>query len=258
MIDAHFEDIRLPKPKRINVFNNMRVEKLAHEDGDERKKLPLPELWIKNRLVRDRILEGVDQEASDIAIIAAICGCRASEIYDVPEADIHLDHPIPHLMHRIVQEGPDRRELKGPSSKRMVILLGAALEAMLRHPKGFNKYRGKASYSGYVNGFLRDNDLFPSLPEGNEGRYVISGTRHSFEDRMIKARIPNEERAYLMGHSIGRVRGRPVYGSDLDIRVRALLQEMITFETQDWKPRPVNVLWEEIDRVFEADGYRLN
>lgn len=258
MIDAHFEDIRLPKPRRINVFNNMRVEKLAHEDGDERKKLPLPELWIKNRLVRDRILEGLDQEASDIAIIAAICGCRASEVYDVPEADIHLDHPIPHLMLRIVQEGPDRRELKGPSSKRMVVLLGAALEAMLRHPKGFNKYRGKATYSGNVNGFLRENDLFPSLPEGNEGRYVISGTRHSFEDRMITARIPNEERAYLMGHSIGRVRGRPVYGSDLDIRVRALLQEMITFETQDWKPRPVNVLWEEIDRVFEAEGYRLN
>ena len=74
---------------------------------------------------------------------------------------------------------------------------------------------------------------------------------------MIKARIPNEERAYLMGHSIGRVRGRPVYGSDLDIRVRALLQEMITFETQDWKPRPVDQLWHEIDRLFEAEGYRL-
>ena len=258
MIDAHFEDIRLPMSKRINVFHQMGVEKIAYEQADEeRKKLSLPERWIRDRLVRDRILEGLDQEASDIAIIAAICGCRASEVYDLPEADIHLDHPIPHLMLRVVLEGPNRRQLKGPSSKRTVILLGPALEAMRRHPQGFAKYRGKATYSSYVNGFLRDNCLFPPVPEGEDRRYVISGTRHSFEDRMIKARMPNEERAYLMGHSIGRVRGRPVYGSGLDMRVRALLQEMITFETQHWKPRSVDHLWEEIDKVFEADGYRL-
>lgn len=257
MIDAHFEDIRLSKSKRINVFKFMRVEKLPHEDDDERKKLPLPERWICDRLVRDRILEALNQEASDIAIIAAICGCRASEIYDLPEEDIHLDHPIPHLMLRAVHEGPERRQLKGPSSKRAVVLLGAALDAMRRHPRGFTKYRGKASYSGNVNGFLRDNGLFPPLPEGQEGHYVISGTRHSFEDRMIRAKIPNEERAFLMGHSIGRVRGRPVYGSDLGIRVRALLQEMITFETHDWYPRTKAHLWEEIDRLFEEEGHRL-
>lgn len=258
LIDAHFEDIRLPKSKRINVFQDMRVEKLAHEDDDVRKKLPLPELWIKDRLVQDRILEGLDQEASDIAIIAAVCGCRASEIYDLPEADIHLDDPIPHLMLQVVREGPDRRQLKGPASKRAVVLLGPGLEAMRRHPRGFTQYRGKATYSGKVNGFLRDNGLFPPLPEDKkDDRYVISGTRHSFEDRMGKVGMPNEERAYLMGHSIGRVRGRPVYGSDLDLRIRALLQEMITFETEDWKPRPVKRLWKEIDRLLEAEGFRL-
>jgi hypothetical protein len=32
---------------------------------------------------------------------------------------------------------------------------------------------------------------------------------------------------------------------------------MITFETLDWKPRPVDQLWNEIDRLFEAEGYRL-
>ena len=258
MIDAHFEDIRLPKSKRINVFKDMRVERLAHEDDGERKKLALPELWIKERLIRDRILEGLDQEASDIAIIAAVCGCRASEIYDLPEADIHLEDPIPHLMLQAVTEGPDRRQLKGPSSKRAVVLLGPALEAMRRHPRGFTHYRGKASYSGKVNGFLRDNGLFPPLPESKkDDRYVISGTRHSFEDRMGKVKMPNEERAYLMGHSIGRVRGRPVYGSDLDLRIRALLQEMITFETEEWKPRPVKRLWKEIDRLLKAEGFRL-
>ena len=257
MIDAHFEDIRLPKSKRVNVFRGMRVDKLPCDDEDERKKLPLPEIWIRDCLVGARILEALDQEASDIAIVAAVCGCRASEIYDLPASDIELDHAIPHLMLRHVQEGPDRRQLKGPSSKRAVVLLGPALVAMRRHPEGFTKYRGKAGYSGRVNGFLRANNLFPPLPEGQEGRYVISGTRHSFENRMIKVRIPNEERAFLMGHSIGRVRGRPVYGSDLDLRVRALLQEMITFESDGWKPRPVSRLWQEIDRLFEEEGHRL-
>jgi len=257
MIDAHFEDIRLPKSKRINAFLGLKVEKLPGEDDEERKKLPLPEWWIRDRLVRDKILEGQDQEASDIAIIAAICGCRASEIYDLPETDIHLDHEIPHLMLRAVQEGPERRQLKCQSAKRAVVLLGPALEAMLRHPHGFTKYRGKAAYSGNVNGYLRDNNLFPALPEGEDGHYVISGTRHSFEDRMIAVKMSNEERAFMIGHSIARLRGRPVYGSNLELSVRALLQEMITFETPDWKRRPVARLSKEIDRLLEKKGHHL-
>lgn len=41
------------------------------------------------------------------------------------------------------------------------------------------------------------------------------------------------------------------------MRVRALLQEVITFEAHIWKPRPVAHLWEEIDRLFEEEGRRL-
>ena len=258
MIDAHYDEIRLPKSKRNNVFRSMRVEKLAYDASDnERKKLPLPEKWVCQRLVRDRVLEGLNQEASDIAIIAAICGCRASEIYDLPEEDIHLDDPIPHVMVRVVLEGESRRELKRQSTARPIVLLGPALNSMRRHPKGFTRYRGKASYSGNVNGFLRDNGLFPSLPKGQTGRYVISGTRHTFEDRMKAADMGNEERAYMMGHSIGRVRGRPVYGSDLDLRTRALLQEMVGIEGDGWEPRPRRELWAEIDRLLEEEGHRL-
>jgi len=258
MIDAHFEDIRMPVSKRLNPFEGMSVRKLAYDPADEeRSKLALPESWIRNRLVKDKILEGLYQEASDIAIIAAICGCRASEIYDLPAEDIHLDHPIPHFKIRVVADGPEIREIKDLSSTREVVLLGAALEAMRRHPYGFQRYRGKASYSGNVNNFLRDNGLFPDLPEGKSGKYVISGTRHSFEDRMIAAKIGNEERAFMMGHSIGKVRGRPVYGSTLALPLRALFQEMITYPSETWDPRPRTFLWAEIDRLLEEEGHIL-
>lgn len=168
-----------------------------------------------------------------------------------------MDHEIPHISLRIVLEGPDRRELKGQSSTRKVVLLGAALAAMKRNPEGFSGYRGKANYSGPVNGYLRDNALFPAAPAGETRRHVISGLRHSFEDRMIDAGIANEERAYLMGHSIGRVRGRPVYGTALDLPLRALFQEMASFPDEDWSPRPVQVLQAEVDRIMKERGHVL-
>ncbi|MGJ8546028.1 MAG: DUF6538 domain-containing protein [Sulfitobacter sp.] len=258
MIDAHFEDLSMPKSKRLNVFRGMRVLKLAYSPSDnERKKLSLPEKWIRQRLIRDQVLEELDQQASDVAIVSAIGGCRASEIYDLPAEDIHLQHPIPHISFRIVQDGKQRRELKSHSATRVLVLQGPALEAMKRNPTGFSRYRGKAGYSGGVNGFLQDNQLFPIVPEGIDGRYVISGTRHSFEDRMLAARMGNEERAFLMGHSIGRVRGRPVYGSDLDLPIRALLQEMVAIESEEWTPRPIAELWTEIDLLLEEKGYRV-
>lgn len=258
MIDTHLDDIRMPDSKRINVFEKKRVKKLAYDpEDDERKKLPLPETWIRNRLIKDRVLEALEQEASDIAIISAIGGSRASEIYDVPAADIHLDHPIPHIRFRIVLDGPERRELKSKASIRTLVLQGPALAAMRRHPTGFPGHRGKAKFSGTVNKFLRENGLFPPVPEGVDGHYVISGTRHSFEDRMKAAKIDNEERAFLMGHSIGRVRGRPVYGSELELPIRALLQEMVAIEGDDWSPRPIAELWAEIDRLLEEKGHRI-
>lgn len=81
MIDTHLDDIRMPDSKRINVFEKKRVKKLAYDpEDDERKKLPLPETWIRNRLIKDRVLEALEQEASDIAIISAIGGMIVSAL----------------------------------------------------------------------------------------------------------------------------------------------------------------------------------
>ena len=259
MIDAHFEDIKMPKSKRLNVFEGAAVRKLAYDPADEdRKKLALPEDWIRKRLVKDRILEGLNQQASDIAIIVACTGARASEIYDISPEDIFLDHEIPHIRVRTVTDGEDRREVKNRSSQREIVLQGPALEAMRRNPHGFVKYRGKANFSVAVNGYLRKNDLFPEVPNGFDQNYIISGLRHSFEDRMTAAKLPNEERAFLMGHSIGRVRGRPVYGSGLELPLRSLLQEMVAIGSEDWAPRPRSILETEIQRVLKEQGHQLS
>jgi integrase len=257
MINAHYDDIRLPRSKRKNPFLGMKVEALASDhDESERRRPALPELWIRDKLIGERVLERLHQQDSDIAIISAECGNRGTEVYDMPAGDIHLDHEIPHIKIRIVTDGEGRRDIKNKASKRPVILLGASLEAMRRHPLGFPRHRGKARYSTAVNDFLREHDLLPELPPEATKNYTISCTRHSFEDRMIAAKMDNEERAYLMGHSIGAIRGRPVYGSDLDLRIRALFQEMISFETPTWTPRPIKVLRREIDKILNDKGHR--
>lgn len=136
MIDAHYEDIRLPNSKRKNPFLGMRVKTAAFNPADsERRRPALPETWIRDKLIGDRILEGHHQEDSDIAIISAECGNRGTEVYDIPAADIHLDHEIPHFRIRVVTDGPDKREIKNLSSTRPVVLMGRRWRRCNETPK---------------------------------------------------------------------------------------------------------------------------
>jgi len=167
----------------------------------------LPVGWVA-KLVGGTILSGMHtREAEDIAIICAETGSRQSEVYNLPPEDIFLNSEIPHFLLRYVADGENRRELKNNASVRAVPLIGAALEAMQRNPQGFANYRGKGGYSGAVNKFLKENKLFPLGPAGEEEFYTLGATRHTFEDRASNARLNNEERAFLMGHSIGKLRG---------------------------------------------------
>ncbi|MBK1634811.1 DUF6538 domain-containing protein [Rhodovulum adriaticum] len=263
IVDAYYWKFDIPKSHRKNPFIGQAIEKIAFDDRtNDGKKLALPVVWV-SRLVRGEMLEGLNDEARDITIIAADSGTRQSEIYNLPESDIHLDHPIPHILLQTVRDGEQKRQIKNTASFRPVVLLGASLEAMRRHPRGFPRYRGKGSYSGAVNKYFRENNYFPNPPEGLllpgglEAKFSIGSTRHTFEDRMRFAKLTNEERAYLMGHSIGKVRGRPVYGSTPDLRLRALYQEMVSFPTDTWEPRPIEALRKEIDRLAKESGFRV-
>ncbi|NIY80371.1 hypothetical protein HCZ23_12940 [Celeribacter sp. HF31] len=257
LVDAFYNRFDMPNSERKNPFKELKIEKTASEDNTP-KKLSLPVTWIKHHLIDQNGLEGLNEQARDIATISAECGCRQSEIFDLPPDAIHLDHEFPHIQLAPESSGKYKRQIKNAASKRPVMLHGAALEAMKRHPKGFDRYRGKKTYPGTVNNYLKDRKLFPEVADGMAGKYTLSCTRHTFEDRMTKAKMTNEERAYLMGHSVGAVRGRPVYGSMPDLELRALYQEMVAFPTASWSPRSIQTLRAEIDRLAEEQGFRVS
>lgn len=257
LVDAYYERFDVPPSQRNNPFSGSSIETLTVETTAGGRKLAFPMPWVQKVLIEQKGLDGLNSQARDIASISAECGSRQSEIFDVPPADIHLNHPIPHIKLQIVLDPEFRRELKNAASKRPVVLLGVGLEVMKRHPEGFSRYRANDGYSATVNKFMRKNNLFPPTPDGETGNYSMSCTRHTFEDRMVYAKMTNEERAYLMGHSIGKVRGRPVYGSTPDLQMRALYQEMVSFPTDRWQPRPIAELREEIDRLVTELGFRV-
>ncbi|MGR3631601.1 MAG: DUF6538 domain-containing protein [Limimaricola soesokkakensis] len=257
LIEAYFERFQIPPSQQNNPFGDVRISKANTGDREDCKKSALPASWVKHHIIDRNGMEGLNDEAQDIAVISAETGCRQAEIIDLPPEDIHLDHEIPHVEIRVVAEGENKRQIKNKASKRTVVLLGAALEAMRRHPEGFPRYRGKEVYSNTVNKYFRKNDLFPVKLDGQNVRFSMGCTRHTFEDRMIAAKMTNEERAYLMGHSIGSVRGRPVYGSEPDLKLRALLQEIVSFPVEGWKPRSINEIRAAMDALLKENGFRV-
>ena len=194
-------------------------------------------------------MAGLNDDSRDITIVCAETGAQIVDVVDLSPDDIVLNREIPHLRLLMIEDGVHRRELKNVASKRQIPLLGYALEAMRRHPAGLPRYRGKATYYAAARKYLREQKLFPDPPEGADRNYSIGGTRHTYEDRMLQAGIPNEERAPLMGHALKTLRGRPVYGGSAEFRLRALLAEKVAFPTLTWRPRSHVELDAEIDRL---------
>jgi len=95
------------------------------------------------------------------------------------------------------------RPLKTAHSERDIPLVGFALQAMLQLPGGFPLYRDAPdNLSTCVNKFLRENNL---LPSENHSMYSL---RHSFQDRLTSANVPERIQCELMGHKFSR----PKYG----------------------------------------------
>ncbi|WP_425072425.1 DUF6538 domain-containing protein [Sagittula sp. S175] len=232
-----------PRPKK---------DKSSNQGG----KPALPVGWVRD-LASGKLTAGIEtDERIDIAIVISETGGRQTEIVHLPPGDIILDHPIPHLRIRYVEEGEHARDIKNLASIRLVPLLGAALDAMRRHPNGFTRYRAKGSFSGDINKFMKDHGLFPAHPEGGRP-YTFGGTRHTWEERARAAGMTNEERAFLLGHSVGKLRGRPVYGDGPELKLRALYSELVAFPTDTWQPRPQAEVRKLIEAELEALGYRV-
>ena len=101
-------------------------------------------------------------------------------------------------------------------------VIGMALAAMKKFPKGFPRYKDKeATMSSALNKFFRENNLFPTP------NHKIYSFRHTFEDRLKEAGVDDELRRLLMGHAIDR----PKYGSggSLEWRQRELRKIQLAF-----------------------------
>lgn len=229
LLTRFYASIKTPNPK---IYAGVT---LKDPHSVPKRRLELPVEWMEKTFFDPVKMAGLNEEARDITMIAAEVGARQSEIHDLPPDAFRLDHPIPHILIRNeepeVQPDGTRvggRQIKNIHSTRQVALVGYALEAARRHPRGFQRYLGKRTFSATVNKFLRENKLFPK-PPSPEDKYTLGGTRHSFESRLKSARLHSDDRGEMMGHSITSERNRALYGDSMPLEVRVLIAKLISF-----------------------------
>ncbi|PPE81504.1 integrase [Kaistia algarum] len=188
--------------KTINRMKRLRLvlplSDLAIKEGEARVRPPFSSDWIRRRLLKPGALRGLNKEARCILLGMVNTGYRPSEGAGLLPHHIRLDAKVPHISIE-----PEGRQLKSRNARRVIPLVGVSLEAFRECPEGFPRYRASPSLSATVNKFLDENGLLET-PE-----HSLYGLRHSFEDRMIAAKVDDGIRRDLFGHGLGRER----YGS---------------------------------------------
>jgi len=172
--------------------------------GKQKRRPAFSAEWVRTRIIPELTSEAceLNDQARDIALVLVNTGCRMSEVANLTATRIVLSG-VPHI-----SIAPEGRELKTFASERKIPLVGVSLEAMMRHPEGFPRYRDKPGLSATLNKYLRSRDLFPT------GKHSMYSLRHTFEDSMLKAGFDERVRRDLMGHSLD---GRQKYGEGLSL-----------------------------------------
>lgn len=181
------------------------------------KRLPFPAEWVEKQILAEGALNTLNEDARHIVYIMAETGMRLGEVCNLRPEDIRLDGDVPHVE---VAERTDRRQ-KTDYSIRRVPLVGVALWAAQRHPKGFPRYADKAdSASAVINKVLRTLKLTPTP------RHTVYSLRHTFQDRIENAEASDRMQADLMGHEFGR----PTYGDGAEMKRRQEFLEGIKLD----------------------------
>jgi integrase len=142
--------------RRLNLPDLFKGLRLKGET--ERPRVPYDTEFIQNRLLANGALAGLNEDARLVLYIVADSGLRPSEVVNLQENAILLGAKIPYV--KILPEG---RRLKTEDSQREIPLVGAAFAAMKQRPKGFPRYRDKASgLSSTLNKYLLENGLRPT------------------------------------------------------------------------------------------------
>lgn len=168
---------------------------LALDEGEKRTRPPFSVKWIKNKILSDDALQGLNKEARCIVLGMVNTGYRPSEGASLTRSQIRLDHNIPHIMIE-----PVGRTLKTSYSRRVIPLLGVSLEAFRECPDGFPRYADNPTLSDTVNKYMRENGLLETE------EHTLYSLRHAFEDRMLAANIDERIRRDMLGHALDRER----------------------------------------------------
>lgn len=182
-----------------NVNLNLDIKhlfrKLMLDKGGEGRRLPFETDYIINTLLNEQNLSGLNNEAKAALYALAETGAGFSELTGLLPENIILNHEIPH----IIISTREKHSLKTPYRRRVIPLVGYALDAFKAYPNGFNSYFGKPdNLSAVVNKYLRENELLPS------DQHTAYSLRHSFQDRLLVAKALDRVQADLMGHKFGR------------------------------------------------------
>lgn len=175
-------------------FANLRIS--GQEEG---QRTAYPPEFVQNNILKEGILDALNEEARRIVYVMADTGLRLAEACNLMPEDIHLDAPVPYVS--VAAHG---RRLKTKHSAREIPLVGVSLAALKAQPLGFPRYHDNASsLSSLVNKVFIARNLRP-LPMQS-----LYSLRHTFEDRLIAAEVPEKIIAMLMGHKFSR----PKYGA---------------------------------------------
>lgn len=188
------------------------------KESEKNIRHPFSDDFIQNTLLR---LDdtGLNAEARLLIFAMADTGARIGELVGLDKDDIFLDHDVPHIKIR-----PNAiRALKTPQSERDIPLVGASLFAFQSLQGPFKRYQGKATLvSSTINKYFRENNI---LPSPNHSLYSL---RHSFDDRLTAAEIPEKIQAVLMGHKYVR----PRYGHGPSLEQKRSWLKRIAFRVE--------------------------
>lgn len=197
--------------------------KLILTKDDAKRRLPFETDYINNILLNEQNLSGLNNEAKGALRAFADTGAGFSELTGLLPEDIVLDHEIPH----IIITSRSKQSLKTKYRRRIIPLVGYALDAFKAFPNGFTSYLGKPdNLSATINKYLRENNLLPSE------KHTAYSLRHSFQDRLTCANVPERIQADLMGHKFGR----PYYGDGGSLKQKQECMLQVCLKPTNWQP----------------------
>lgn len=182
---------------KLDIDTSHIFKSLLLKDEEEGTRMPFETSFIVSTLLNPEKLKGLNEQARWILHAFSETGAGLTELTGLLPEDIILDADIPHI-HIRPRKGCS---LKTKYRKRVIPLVGYALDAFNACPDGFTNYHDRPDVLSNVLGkYLRENKIMPSE------RHTVYSLRHSFQDRLLAVNTPDRIQADLMGHKFSRPR----------------------------------------------------